>query len=408
MSTFGLPLSRIDSDVLQRLADDGTREGLHLDYKRDLPGASLDERRDFLADVSSFANTGGGDIIFGLDEERDPASGTTARAKAVIGLKDFNFDATRRRLEQMLRSAVEPRLCFPVVEFHEVPCDGGLPCLVLRVKKSWAGPHMVTLDNWSRFFARTSSGKYQLDVGEIGRAFRAVDGARDRVRAFRADRIAKLVAGDAPVPTADPRMVLHVLPLDDAESPWEEFQGSKHREHEERFMRVALSHADEIFGGQYSWQSDYTLDGLLVRTCRADSSVDSYGQLFRDGGIEIVNHCFRTPDKKPAVCGTHVESALVGALTLLVDFWRALGVSAPFAVGAALLGAKGARMTYDKYLTISRGTIDRDPLVLPETLLDELPASPADSLRPLFDRMWNAAGEPRSGNYDAAGEWKPR
>jgi hypothetical protein len=38
------------------------------DYKRDIYGNSENDKREFLADVSSFANTIGGDIVIGIDE----------------------------------------------------------------------------------------------------------------------------------------------------------------------------------------------------------------------------------------------------------------------------------------------------------------------------------------------------
>jgi len=39
-----------------------------LDYKRDVPGESDQDKKEFLADISSFANATGGDLIYGVDE----------------------------------------------------------------------------------------------------------------------------------------------------------------------------------------------------------------------------------------------------------------------------------------------------------------------------------------------------
>lgn len=47
---------------------------MHLDYKRDLPGDKDAEKKEFLADVTSFANAGGGDIVFGIVEDADAAT----------------------------------------------------------------------------------------------------------------------------------------------------------------------------------------------------------------------------------------------------------------------------------------------------------------------------------------------
>ena len=46
-------------------------ESKQLEYKRELPARSDGAKKEFLADVSSFANASGGDIIFGLQAESD-------------------------------------------------------------------------------------------------------------------------------------------------------------------------------------------------------------------------------------------------------------------------------------------------------------------------------------------------
>jgi hypothetical protein len=58
--TFSLPLHQIDAARLEALRVDGVREGRQLEYKETLPGNSDDDKKEFLADVSSFANAAGG------------------------------------------------------------------------------------------------------------------------------------------------------------------------------------------------------------------------------------------------------------------------------------------------------------------------------------------------------------
>ena len=60
-------ITKADIDAL---VANGVAEGRTLDYKRTLPGGKDDEKREFLADVSSFANAAGGDIIFGVEEDQ--------------------------------------------------------------------------------------------------------------------------------------------------------------------------------------------------------------------------------------------------------------------------------------------------------------------------------------------------
>src|SRR5262249_40798133 len=88
------------------------------------------------------------------------------------------------------------------------------PVLVIRIPKSWAGPHMVTFKNLSRFFSRTSAGKNQLDVGEIRSAFAASGDLRAKISAFRTERLGKIIANEGPVSLAEtPKIILHLVPL---------------------------------------------------------------------------------------------------------------------------------------------------------------------------------------------------
>ena len=64
---------------IEQLVADRMRAGPHLDFKRDLPTAwNNDAKHEFLADTTAFANSGGGDLIFGVDEDGQ------AQASAVI------------------------------------------------------------------------------------------------------------------------------------------------------------------------------------------------------------------------------------------------------------------------------------------------------------------------------------
>src|SRR5262249_50125683 len=98
--TFDLPLTQIHASTIDTLRIDGVREGRQLEYKESLPKTDdPDDKREFLSDVTSFANAAGGDLIFGARERRDAEGKPTGEIEAVPGLQDFNFDAERLRLE---------------------------------------------------------------------------------------------------------------------------------------------------------------------------------------------------------------------------------------------------------------------------------------------------------------------
>lgn len=59
------PLDSVEESDLQELIDNQVPEGKTIEYKEALPGNSDGDKKEFLADVSSFANAAGGDLIFG-------------------------------------------------------------------------------------------------------------------------------------------------------------------------------------------------------------------------------------------------------------------------------------------------------------------------------------------------------
>jgi hypothetical protein len=62
------PIDQITETDINDLVGGGVSERKTLDYKQQLPEANDAAKRELLADVSSFANTLGGDLIFGVAE----------------------------------------------------------------------------------------------------------------------------------------------------------------------------------------------------------------------------------------------------------------------------------------------------------------------------------------------------
>src|SRR5207244_6460197 len=105
----------IGKEDIEALVANAVSEGRTVEYKEQLPGGTDDDKREFLADASSFANAGGGDLIFGVREKRDAAGKPTGIPEAAVGLAGINADAEKRRLEDMLRAGIDPRI--PAVRF---------------------------------------------------------------------------------------------------------------------------------------------------------------------------------------------------------------------------------------------------------------------------------------------------
>ncbi len=65
-----IPLEQISYVNLERFIQEKYPEGKAIDYKRDLYGGRDDDKKELLKDASSFANTIGGDLLIGVDEDK--------------------------------------------------------------------------------------------------------------------------------------------------------------------------------------------------------------------------------------------------------------------------------------------------------------------------------------------------
>ena len=106
-------IDQVTEQDLQGLVDNGVLEGKTIEYKQDLTINNDKDKKEFLADVSSFANASGGDLIYGIVEDR--SSGAPERLE---GLLIANEDVEIRRLESQIIDGIEPRI--PSVNINSI------------------------------------------------------------------------------------------------------------------------------------------------------------------------------------------------------------------------------------------------------------------------------------------------
>jgi hypothetical protein len=251
---------------LEQLVAAHAQEGPHLDFKRDLPAAWDDRPKvKFIADVTAFANAGGGDIIFGMDEDAD------AQAAAVVPQTLASADEEVRRIQDFILNLAEPRL--PGTQVHALPVTvGGASghVVIVRVPQSWAGPHRCKPN--LHYYVRGGLRNRQLDVPEIRGLFLRSETQAERVRDFRTDRLGKILSGEAPhrlVP--GPLLVVHFVPIQAALG----------------LVRVdpVLYSTDRTLPllGTTGGLSRLNLDGALCVRNPNPQGTHGYSQLFRNG-----------------------------------------------------------------------------------------------------------------------------
>ena len=155
-------VKEIQEADLQELIDNEVIETKVLDYKGDLPANSTSEKKEFLADVSSFANASGGDIIYGINEDRD----TGKPQSPLEGINIQNVDSEISRLENILYHGLEPQIPSYLYNIWSIELSNSNFVIIIRIMKSWIGPHRIGYNDIHRFYSRNSNGKYMMDVQE--------------------------------------------------------------------------------------------------------------------------------------------------------------------------------------------------------------------------------------------------
>jgi hypothetical protein len=342
-------LDEINEADIDELLTNAVAEGKSIEYKVALPGGTDSDKKEFLADVSSFANTSGGDLLFGIYEDKGVPS-------AIPGVNIPDPDFEIRRLESLINDGLDPRIRFGI---RLVQRMDKLPVLVIRVERSWIGPHRVEKGH-QKFYARTSTGKYSMDVAELRAAFTFSSTVTERVQDFRADRISKLLAGRTPVPfVGGAKTILHLIPLESLAGPVQYDVL--------RFGRDC-SRLPPMHTGS-SWGVRINLDGVVTFNGGHYDST-SYTQVFRNGILEAVEGSMlnKRYQEKRTLPDQSFEQELLTHFRKLLAIQKELGVIPPVAVALTLTETKGLEI-HNPYGPSQ--PIPEDHLVLPESLVED-------------------------------------
>ena len=134
-------LDKIDLNDLEQLRSNAVLEGKTIEYKKLLPANSDADRKEFLADISSFANASGGDLIFGISEEN-------GSPKSIDGVEIENVDEEIRKYENIIRDGIEPRIIFAT---RAVNVSGKNNAFIFRISKSWAARTALFIKGTTNF-----------------------------------------------------------------------------------------------------------------------------------------------------------------------------------------------------------------------------------------------------------------
>ncbi len=384
----------VDERDLLSLIENAVLERVDIDYKQVLPSNSESDKKEFLADVSSFANAAGGDLIYGISENREKGV-----PEELVGLFIENPDKEKQRLDSIIRDGLSPRI--PSVNIREVKLSNGRYALLIRIQQSWISPHMVVYQGSDKFYSRNSSGKHKLNVDELRDAFNLSGTLKEKVFLFRNDRVMKIIGGQTPVACSEnPKVVLHLIPLISLRQNISlDIQSIAERPEYYSYMHPIFHSIND---------RRYNYDGYLTMSTVRDTKASGYFQLFRNGIIETTDSYFIKPfEGQKFIPSVVFEKELMSTVERYLKLIENIGLSLPIYLFLSLIGirdyvyATPKRFPFDENIPFNR-----DDYLFPEYVIQDYREQAVKILRSCFDSIWNAAGFPGDEYYNDSGEWR--
>ncbi len=381
----------IEFSDLEALLNNQVAEGKMIEYKKEIITNASSDKDPFLAGVSAFANTMGGDFIIGIEaKDGIPIN--------LSGASFTNADAEILKLEQMLQTGLEPRL--PSVNVKDIQSPTGENFILVRVNKSWIAPHKVKANE--KFYGRNSKGKYPLDVSELKTAFMLTEQLSERIKNFRLERVQK-IKNNEEIPATlinGGKIILHLLPLASFTTPID-------------FDVVELRRKAQ-FEATRNHRSEINLDGVVIAPY-FDKQTTSYTQIFRNGCIERVI-CLNIGDNNEYFSSRFDEEQVIADLSDFTHFYPSLGIELPIYLFLTLINIKdyefhiedGFRLHHEvRQKTIGNQKIifNRSEMLFSEIVINDDSQLPKQLLRSTFNKIWNSVGLTRDLNYDENGNW---
>jgi len=388
-----IPLNQVSEADLKRLIENRVPESITLEFKRDPYGANDQAKKEWLKDISALANTAGGDLIIGIEEEDGVASN-------LVGIGSMTADEEIRRLEAILQDGLEPRLIG--TQIRPVALSAGGFVLVVRVLRSWNAPHRVVYQRSNRFYGRNAGSAFELGVEQLRNAFLGVAETERRLTDFRLERLARLKTGIAdPLLLGPGQLVLHLMPL---QTPVVSISAQDARQWNAGFAPM----------GTTSWNPFVNFDGVLLAPGRTPGGegYTAFTQVFRSGRIEAARGpmLFRwSEDEAHHLSYADSVADLLKSIPTYVRSLDRLGIGPPFIAMVSLLDVRGSVMGDPSRVFRGRlPRLDRDDLLFDPVVIETAEFAPGwqKIMRPVLEAWWNAYGWDRCMHlFNEVGDW---
>ena len=394
---FPKAIYEMDEEYLnETLRQSQYRESQHIEYKLKLGELSKrDIKKEFIKDVTSMANSFGGFLIIGVQEENGSPATIIGFDTSSIGINHNNEDDLKNSLQNIILDNTEPRLAG--VRIQTILLTNGKHVILFEIPQSPLLPHRNTLDN--KFYYRYDTKNEAMSVNEIRALMVPSESFHEKLEGIRKEQIAKVLNGKDQELYYPPKTILHIIPARAIASRNEIdlSQMDTQEAYELNLSRNLPPNEGEIVGEKTPQWSD---EGLIVA-----NGTFGYVKIYFSGMIEIVDSALvehKTSNANKDYYLNHFV-VIVNTIRKVCKFYQNLNnsnISLPFGVSIFLKGIKGFNLPISRFYRRTPSFLhpfEKDELMAPPCIIESYnDISIWKSIKPAFDKIWQAAGCPNA------------
>jgi len=388
--------NEVNQDFLESLIKNRIEENIHLDYKE-----QLGNNAEIAKDLSSFANSDGGNIIYGMRE-------VTNKPTEIIPINQPNL---REKFDQIARNGIDPSLDVRILPI-DVNIEGNKgQVFLIYIPRKYPILHQAI--KRGKYYKRTEFTSSPMSNYEIETAFKLAYNYEEKIINLFQNRLHALNNGEYHLNIPSPnRMLIHMISIDalnanrslDLEIVFNNFENH-------------LKPPGCILGRNI----ERNLHVLLV-SCGPDPYSDTYVgyvQLYRNGMIEAIDssllkpttqlhgRSYTRPVKKLGMW--YLEKNIIHSCNMYLNTLEKIGVSLPIYLFLSFTHMRDYKISLvpyeDTFMGRDSDAAKKDEILLQRIKIDDFEVDFEKKLKPSFDIFWNAFNQPGSRNYDENGRF---
>lgn len=373
----------LNEENLKTIVEKKIPEGLYFDYKSNLSRKSEKEaKREFLKDVTAFANSHGGNILIGVKE---PTPNLTVNQQ-IVGID--NGDKIAQNLERVTSTSIDPRISG--LRIVPVPLSNGKYCILVHIPPSLSRPHMVQHQGHFTFYMRHTESSFIMTTHQIRESVLSSFSAEAKAKQYMEEKERDVRLYEI---KEHPLILLQAIPLISLEKRWDVLdsklesvlRGYDRQKKYRNFVNLASSIAPKLF-----------IDGLMGRDSREELRWKT--EIHRNGYVSTIYHI--KPQKDLNNVNRYIlDSAICELLEacgdLINEAWSITNTDLPYLISCKYLNAKGTVLYTEAGGGDFSEPFERNELVWPLHFRN-VSQDVLEIIEEMCTEMYNAFGEPQA------------